>query len=122
MSSGEERRDRLLSEFLQGFCIQSEDHGLSRGYLDGLPSLLRRADPTSDVAKAATAAALGNAGMRYNRKDLLQEAERVYGSLLKSFRRAIVDLKESTCVTTFMTTVLLGLYEVSPNLELRVLR
>ena len=116
---GDQAFDRgvLLNDFLQGFCVISKDHSLSRGYLDGLPDLLERADLSTNVAKAAYAAALGCAGMRHQRRYILIEAEKVYGSLLRSFRKAIVEVEESTRIETFMTTVLLGLYEVDIQLR-----
>jgi len=36
----------------------------------------------------------------------------MYASLLRSFRKAIAKIEESRCIETFMTTVLLGLYEI----------
>ena len=105
-------KDVLLQDFLDGFCVISKDHSLSRGYLDGLPALLQCLDTSTNVAKAANAAALGYAGMKHQRKDLLIEAERMYASLLQSFREAIAKIEESKCIATFMTTVLLGLYEI----------
>ncbi|KAK5945487.1 hypothetical protein PMZ80_002692 [Knufia obscura] len=102
----------LLEDFLHGFCIKSKDHNLSRGYLDGLPRLLEHGNTNTNVSKAANAAALGFAGMRYQRRDLLVEAEKAYASLLRSFRKTIVEIEDSTRIDTFMTTVLLGLYEI----------
>lgn len=104
--------DQYLNEFLYNFCIAPKDQRVSRGYLDGLPTALESTGPDSDVAKATNIAALAHAGTSRGRSDLLQHAERQYVNLLKTFRKAIATLEESTCSMLFLTTVLLGLYEV----------
>lgn len=103
----------ILADFIQNFCFTPKDRQVSRGYLAGLPALLDRVDRQSDAFKAALIAALAIAGKQQKREDLLKRAERLYISLLGSFRQAIASLRQSTCVATFVTSVLLGLYEVS---------
>ena len=99
--------------FVSSYCISSPDRTVSRGYLNDLASLLQEAGPESGLAKACQIISLANLGKKANSPMLLRKAEMLYFDFLPSFRWIISIETKSTTTHSFVTAVLLGLYEVS---------
>jgi hypothetical protein len=99
--------------FISDYCISSSNRTVSRGYLNGLESLIEKAGPESSIAKSCTIISLANLGKKAASPMLLQKAETLYFDLLPSFRWTISNEGKSTTIRSLITAVLLGLYEVS---------
>jgi len=98
--------------FISDYCISSSNRTVSRGYLNGLESLIEKSGQESIVAKACKIISLANLAKKTASPMLLQKAETLYFDLLPSFRWTISNEGESTTIHSFATAVLLGLYEV----------
>jgi hypothetical protein len=101
-----------LQTFFVDYCVPSTDRSLSRGYLDGLQTLLFHAGHLSEISQAAKIVALANLGNKSNSPVLSDRARLLYSQLLHSFQRTISNPSTSPTIEAFMTAVLLGLYEV----------
>lgn len=99
--------------FISDYCISSSNLTISRGYLNGLKSLIEKAEPRSIIAKSCKIISLANLGKKAANPMLLLRAETLYFDLLPSFRWTISNEHTSTTLHSFITAVLLGLYEVS---------
>jgi hypothetical protein len=99
--------------FISDYCISSSNRTVSRGYLNGLESLIAKAGPASTVSQSCKIISLANLGKKAASPMLLQKAETLYFDLLPSFRWTISNEGESTTIQSLITAVLLGLYEVS---------
>ena len=99
--------------FISDYCITSSNRTVSRGYLNDLESLIENAGPGSIIAKACNTISLANLGKKAASPMLLQKARMLYFDLLPSFRWTISNESKSTTIHSFITAVLLGLYEVS---------
>jgi hypothetical protein len=99
--------------FISDYCISSSNRTVSRGYLNGLASLVEEAGPGSSIAKSCRIVSLVNLGKKTASRMLLQKAETLYVDLLPSFRWTISNEGKSTTIHSLITAVLLGLYEVS---------
>lgn len=66
---------RALAALFRDYCIVSTNRLLSRGYLDGLESLLTRAYPSSDVSQAVKGIALISFAKKLSMSDLLHKAK-----------------------------------------------
>jgi hypothetical protein len=104
--------------FISDYCISSSNRKVSRGYLNGLESLIEKAGPWSCIAKSCKIISLANPGKKTASPVLLQKAETLYFDLLPSFRTTTNEGK-STTIHSLMIAVLLGLYEVSMKLRTR---
>ena len=105
---------RALAKFLSDYCVVSSNRSLSRGYLNGLESLLSYAGPTSDIAQACKMMAFACYGKPSTDMALgyRAKAKLLYPGLLRSFTKTISDPANLSTVETLMTAVVLGLYEV----------
>lgn len=103
------------SAFFTDYCISSSNQGQSRGYLNGLQTMIAKAGPTSEVAQACTIIALANLGKKVGTPMLVQMAENLQSSLLRSFRLSLSHEATCTSVESLITAALLGLYEVSSH-------
>lgn len=102
-----------LTAFFRNYTAPRADQSLSRGYLDGLQSLLNEADPESEMVQASTIIALASLGNRRNIKSLLLRARSLYLNLLRSFNNTLSSNSTSkNVIHQFTTAILLGLYEV----------
>ena len=101
-----------LEIFFRDYCIESSNRSLSRGFLDGIKSLIACTGESSDVARAAKTVALAGLGKRTKRAELMKRAEELYAQILLSFRTTLSHSYQSNTTETLMTAVLLGLYEV----------
>ncbi|OAA68562.1 hypothetical protein SPI_00757 [Niveomyces insectorum RCEF 264] len=103
---------RALVVFLNEFVVEPANRELSRGFLDGMRTLLDRAGPDSILAGAAKLVALACVAHRLRRPSLLRRLEEQYGFLIQNFNRSLS--LEGDCVTieSLYTAVLFGLYEV----------
>ena len=99
--------------FISEYCISLSNRTVSRGYLNGLESLIEKAGPASTVSQSCKIISLANLGKKAASPMLLQKAETLYFDLLPSFRWTISNEGESTTIQSLITAVLLGLYEVS---------
>ena len=104
-----------LPTFFFDYCVISRDRSLSRGYLDGLETLLHHAGPSSDVGRACKIVALASLGNKLGRPKLVEKAKQLYAGLLSSFRMTISDPATSNTVESLMTSALLGVYEVGSD-------
>lgn len=104
--------EQALDLFLAEFVVESRDREQSRGFLDGMQSLLTRVNPDSSLASAAKAVLLASVGNRTGRKTLVDHAQREYGRLLHKFTHSLSGGAEVVSIETVYTAVLLGLYEV----------
>lgn len=99
--------------FISDYCISSSNLTVSRGYLNGLESLIQKAGPASSIAQSYRIISLANLGKKADSPMLLQKAKTLYFDLLPSFRRTISNEDKFTTIQSLITAVLLGLYEVS---------
>ncbi|MCJ1398025.1 hypothetical protein MMC11_001222 [Xylographa trunciseda] len=98
--------------FISDYCISSSNRTVSRGYLNGLESLIVEAGPGSSIAKSCKIISLANLGKKAASHMILQKAETLYFDLLPSFRWTISNEGKSTTIQSLITAVLLGLYEI----------
>ncbi|MCJ1390674.1 hypothetical protein MMC18_003535 [Xylographa bjoerkii] len=98
--------------FISDYCISSSNRTVSRGYLNGLETLIEKAGPWSSIAKSCKVISLANLGKKAASPMLLQKAETLYFDLLPSFRWTISNEDKSTTIHSLITAVLLGLYEI----------
>jgi hypothetical protein len=110
--SDEKIEELALRAFLHDYCIVSANLRLSRGFLNGLESILHQLGLQSNLAKACKVVALANHGIRLRRPFLVQKAEMQYYDLLGSLARAIENPAIARTVESLAITMLLGLYEV----------
>ena len=105
---------RALAKFFSDYCVVSSNRSLSRGYLNGLESLLNYAGTTSDIAQACKMMALACYGTPSTGTALVYKAKAklLYPSLLRSFTNTISNPANLNTIETLMTAVVLGLYEV----------
>lgn len=85
---------------------------MSRGYLDGLETLLAAAGPSSDLSEAANIVAVANIGTKLCRPSLVHKARIRYSKMLHSLQVKISKAGMANATETLVTAVLLGLYEV----------
>lgn len=102
----------LQAMFFKDFCIEARDRTVSRGYFDGLESLIAHAGPSSDLANATRTVALAAVGNKTDRLDLISAARQQYVKLLLSFQQTLSGADKAHAIETLMTAALLGLYEV----------
>jgi hypothetical protein len=101
-----------LRAFLYEYCIQSTDHSLSRGFLDGLEPMLHQLGPASDLAKACRTVSFASHGIKLRRESLYSQAESSYCELLGSLAETLKVPRAAKTGETVMIAILLGLYEV----------
>lgn len=110
----EEEIDKwIVQAFLYDYCVPSTNHSLSRGYLDGLESMIGRAGYDSSLAIACRAVANANHGRKLGRPRLIARADAAYQALLGSLAIAIECPEFTETPEALMTVMLLGLYEVN---------
>jgi len=110
-----------LAIFFREYCVVSADRTLSRGFLDGLESLINQVGKSSQIAQAARIVALATIGNKVCMPHLVHNTKQQYGDLLYSFHSNLPHATASNLVEVLMTAVLLGLYEVrlTPRSQLR---
>lgn len=104
--------DVALGIFLDSFVVQSHNRRQSRGFLDGMHSLLANADSACTLISAARVITLASIANRTRRHSLLEAAQKRYGQLLMNFTTHLSREKTGISFKYFLTAVLLGLYEV----------
>ncbi|OBT74023.1 hypothetical protein VF21_05986 [Pseudogymnoascus sp. 05NY08] len=110
--SQEEADKRIIQAFLYDYCVPSTNHTLSRGYLDGLESMLSQVGHYSSLAMACRAVANANHGRKLGRPRLIARAEEAYQELLGALRIAIECPDFTETPEALMIVMLLGLYEM----------
>lgn len=110
--SDETLEKQALDLFLAEFVVESRDREQSRGFLDGMQSLLAGVDPDSSLTSAAKAVVLASIGNRTGRQTLIDHAQREYGKLLQKFTQSLSRDVEAVSIEILYTAVLLGIYEV----------
>lgn len=110
---------QALKIFLRDFCLHTSDNSISRGFLDGLESLIARPSSNkraaNDVRESASIVAIAAIGRRLDRLSLVQSTVQRYGKLLSSFRETLASRDTAASEEILATAVLLGIYEVSDN-------
>lgn len=104
---------RALDIFLAEFVVESHDRKRSRGFLDGMQSLLANVSPDSSLRNAAKIVVLASIGNRTGRESLVKRAQVQYGQLLQDFTASLSQGSVGVSIENLFTAVLLGLYEVS---------
>lgn len=104
---------QALREFFDDYWVYSPDQNLSRGYLSGLPAMLKKAGPKSDVANACTTIGLASLGKKTRDQRVLQRAQSLHTSLLRSFSLSITKGDTFISIESLIIATLLGLHEVS---------
>lgn len=102
-----------LDIFVAEFVVHATDPTQSRGFLDGMGSLLKSVDPESGLARAAKLVVLALIGKRSGRTSLVAKMEVLYGSLLREYYDALSMELEQVSIKSLYTAVFLGIYEVS---------
>ncbi|RFU24907.1 hypothetical protein B7463_g11437, partial [Scytalidium lignicola] len=110
--SNEKTDEFALQSFFYEYRIVSTDHSLSRGFFDGLESMLRHLGLQSDLSKACKVVSFANHGIKLQRPYLLQKAEILYNDLLVSLARAIEATSSVNNAESLLVATLLGLYEM----------
>jgi hypothetical protein len=108
----EQVEEFALGAFFHDYPTTSTNHQLSRGYLDGLESMLHQLGLQSDLSKACRVVAFANHGLKLRRPGLTKKAEVLYHDLLGSLARAIEKPAFANSAELLMIAMLLGLYEV----------
>ncbi|KAK9252704.1 hypothetical protein V1507DRAFT_212610 [Lipomyces tetrasporus] len=104
--------DHAVTAFLNDYCLVPENHLLSRGYLEGLETLLAQAGPSSDLAQATRVVALASIGTKLSRSALVHKARVMYSEMLHSLQVMISNAAMPSTAESLMTAVLLGMYEI----------
>ncbi|OJJ67353.1 hypothetical protein ASPBRDRAFT_200072 [Aspergillus brasiliensis CBS 101740] len=119
LESGVPTTEDPVGFFLDQYVVCSNNPRVSRGFLDGLPSLLADAHPSSDLVQAVEIVAWATLGNQLARPDLLARAGRQYIGLLHSFQDLLqcCQLLAPT-VEALVIAILLGLYEIISSDEL----
>ncbi|KAL4802572.1 hypothetical protein BDV18DRAFT_163974 [Aspergillus unguis] len=117
-TSEQSSRGPAVDAFLEQYVVHSADSSVSRGFLDGLPSLLANAEPSSHVAQATISVAWASLGNLWKRPDLLARAREQYLYTLHSFQGLMHSCQVSApTVEALVTALLLGLYEIISSSE-----
>jgi hypothetical protein len=101
-----------LPNFYKDYVVISHDRSVSRGFLDGLETLINHTGNMSDLAQAAKIVSLATTGNKLCRMDLVHYTKQLYGDLLGSFHSNLLRSTSLNTVEALMTAVLLGIYEV----------
>lgn len=105
--------ENALGFFIDKYVVHSQDSRISRGFLGGLPSLLARTHPSSDVVKAVEIVAWATLGNQLACFDILEKARRQYVDLLSSFRNFLQSCNHTgSTAQALVIAFLLGLYEI----------
>lgn len=104
--------DELIDAFLSDFTIESSDRSVSRGFLDGVRSLLTLSGGSSDLASAMRMIALASGRGVRGKQRAQTESKAIYVELLKTVREDLAVAKNLSNQSLVMI-VLLGIYEVS---------
>ena len=104
-----------MEVFFHDYCLVPENRLLSRGYLEGLETMISHKETSSNLIHATKVVAFANLGSRLGRSSLLQKARIIYSEMLCSFQVMISNATASNTAELLMTAVLLGLYEVRTN-------
>ena len=110
--SDEKVEEFALRAFFYDYCIISTNHSISRGYLDGLESMLNCMDSQSVAAKACKTVAFASHGIKLCRPGLTRKAEMLYNDLLAALAKSILDPTFINSMESLTIVTLLGLYEV----------
>ncbi|KAM5354515.1 hypothetical protein ACJ41O_001162 [Fusarium nematophilum] len=105
-----------LGIFTAEFVVESRDRRHSRGFLDGMQSLLGRVDAQSGLARAARALVLASVANRTGRESLREVARRQYGELLGWFGERLRE--DGVSIESLYTAVLLGFFEIIASSEM----
>ncbi|KAI9709463.1 MAG: hypothetical protein M1820_003223 [Bogoriella megaspora] len=105
-------KEQALASFYSEWTVQSSNHEVSRGYLDGLSALVSHAGTTSDLALAVRMMAFHTLGRRKKQPWLIEKASALYPGVLRSFAATIADKKASRSIEALLVCVLLGFYEM----------
>lgn len=105
--------------FFDQYVVHTTDLRISRGFLDGLPSLLANAEPSSDLVRAVEIVAWATLGNRFSWPDLLLTARKQYITLLRSFQGLLLSCQlHLPTVEALVIAILLGLYEIVSSTDL----
>ena len=110
--------ETALGIFLAEFVVESRNRQHSRGFLDGMQSLLPKVDPESSLAIAAKVLVLASVANRTGRESLAKRAQQQYGKLLQKFTQSLSQEAAAVSIETLYTAVLLGIYEVKDSLKI----
>ncbi|KAH9215596.1 hypothetical protein DL95DRAFT_136041 [Leptodontidium sp. 2 PMI_412] len=105
-------------QFFGDYCVHSPNKDISRGYLSGLPAMVAKAGPESDVAKACTTIALASLGTKTRDQRIAHRAQSLHTALLRSFSLSITTGDTFISVESLITATLLGLHEIIINTDL----
>ena len=108
----EKVEELALRAFVYDYCINSINLNLSKGYLNGLESMLHSLGWQSDVAKACKVVAFANHGIAKCRPGLSRKAGVLYHDLLGTLAEAIQDPANGNTTESLTIAMLLGFYEV----------
>jgi hypothetical protein len=104
---------KVLAMFIADFHISPEHPTISRGYLDGLDTIIfTEANSHPEVVQAAKLLAFASFGMRYQRPTYFKKAQVMYIDMLRSLRIVISKDTIKNKVELLIIIVLLGLYEM----------
>lgn len=103
---------RALADFFRDYCLTSKNRSLSRGFLNGLQSLVCAAASSSDIAQASKIVAFANFSKQSCQPRLAEKAKTLYYRMLHTLQSTISDTTKSDTVELLISIVLLGLYEV----------
>ncbi|KAF7562647.1 hypothetical protein G7046_g1481 [Stylonectria norvegica] len=109
--------ETALRIFVAEFVVESRDREHSRGFLDGMQTLLTSVDPESSLASAAKLVVLASIGNRTGRASLAKRTQLKYGQLLQKFTESLSKEKGAVSIESLYTAVLLGIYEIIVSSE-----
>lgn len=104
--------DYSLRAFFYDYCIIPSNSALSRGYLQGLETLVTHLGPDSILSKACRAVSFGARGQALQRPALLDRGETLHQECLEALAGGMV-LATPTAITEYqLVAMMLGLYQV----------
>jgi hypothetical protein len=104
--------DAAIQIFLDTLVVPSQNRQKSRGFLHGIQSLLTSATPDSALFSAAKVVALAAISNSTRSPELASVVQTLYGSVLRDLTLSLPGDDSTVPVETFLTALLLGLYEV----------
>jgi hypothetical protein len=106
----------VLKMFFRDYVLVSKDRSLSRGYFDGLESLLNSARPSSELVSAVQIVADASAASKAGSLDFPSSSKQ-YSDTLAAFQKTLDNPEKCNADEAHMTAVLLGLYEMIVAVE-----
>jgi hypothetical protein len=105
-----------VRSFIYDFCVVSPNRDLSRGFLSGVEPMFHRLGLDSNLAKACQIVSTGTHSKPLQRPSLTYMAQHVYQDLLGCLAGSIENPSSQNAAESKVVAMLLGIYQVIPNI------